>query len=90
MALVKCNECGQQVSSRALKCPHCGAPASGTPSVAVGIVTALMGALLFAGLLASRAGGATDVPMILVVAIGVGVLAIGLAIRLLLKLRSGR
>lgn len=26
MALVKCDECGQQVSTSARACPHCGAP----------------------------------------------------------------
>ena len=27
MALEKCSECGQAVSTRARACPHCGAPA---------------------------------------------------------------
>lgn len=26
MALIKCKECGQPVSKRARKCPHCGRP----------------------------------------------------------------
>ena len=26
MALIKCNECGKEVSSKAGKCPNCGAP----------------------------------------------------------------
>ena len=26
MALKNCNECGKEVSEKALKCPHCGAP----------------------------------------------------------------
>lgn len=26
MSLIKCSECGQEVSDKALACPHCGAP----------------------------------------------------------------
>ncbi len=26
MALIKCNECGKEVSSNARNCPHCGNP----------------------------------------------------------------
>lgn len=26
MALIKCYECGSQISDRAISCPHCGAP----------------------------------------------------------------
>lgn len=26
MALIKCKECGQKISSKAKKCPHCGVP----------------------------------------------------------------
>lgn len=26
MALIKCSECGKEVSSKAGKCPNCGAP----------------------------------------------------------------
>lgn len=26
MAIIKCSECGNQVSSKATACPHCGAP----------------------------------------------------------------
>ena len=25
MALIKCSECGKQISDKAKKCPHCGA-----------------------------------------------------------------
>ena len=34
MALIKCPECGQQISDKAEKCPHCGLPSSyfNTPS----------------------------------------------------------
>lgn len=44
MALVKCKECGKDVSSTATACPHCGAPVkTGNPVVkaASGIWTAL-------------------------------------------------
>ena len=26
MALIKCKECGKEVSDKALQCPNCGAP----------------------------------------------------------------
>ena len=26
MALIKCTECGKEISSKAKTCPHCGAP----------------------------------------------------------------
>jgi len=29
MALIACEECGQKVSTKADKCPHCGAPVKG-------------------------------------------------------------
>lgn len=32
MALIKCSECGKQVSSKAATCPGCGAPIAGTSS----------------------------------------------------------
>ena len=28
MALIKCEECGKEISSEALTCPHCGATTS--------------------------------------------------------------
>lgn len=31
MALIKCSECGNQVSDKATTCPHCGAPVEVTP-----------------------------------------------------------
>ena len=30
MTLVKCNECGKEVSDQAASCPHCGAPIHGS------------------------------------------------------------
>jgi len=30
MALIQCPECGNQVSSTAVSCPHCGAPIAGS------------------------------------------------------------
>lgn len=26
MALIKCSECGKEISDKAYTCPHCGAP----------------------------------------------------------------
>lgn len=34
MALIKCPECGKEVSSRAISCPNCGCPISNTQSTA--------------------------------------------------------
>lgn len=31
MALIKCKECGQEVSDHAKACPHCGAKIAATP-----------------------------------------------------------
>lgn len=36
MALVACASCGGKVSSRADKCPHCGAPSPGSVTEAAG------------------------------------------------------
>ena len=34
MALIYCTDCGEQISSQATKCPHCGNPvASGSPKL---------------------------------------------------------
>lgn len=34
MALIKCPECGQQVSDKAAVCPHCGVAIAGNPEIA--------------------------------------------------------
>lgn len=34
MALIKCPECGQQVSDKAAVCPHCGVAIAGNPDIA--------------------------------------------------------
>jgi hypothetical protein len=47
MALMKCEECGGQLSDRAMICPHCGAPARRPSRL---IVAAVLGALVAAGL----------------------------------------
>jgi len=31
MAMIKCKECGNDVSNRAEKCPHCGNPVNPSP-----------------------------------------------------------
>src|SRR5688572_12336439 len=46
MALTKCDECGKEISTKAEKCPHCGAKVehtSGCAFVALGLL--LIGAL---------------------------------------------
>jgi zinc-ribbon domain len=36
MALIKCSECHNEISSKARKCPHCGAPIAKRGSAALG------------------------------------------------------
>ena len=49
MAIVRCLECGGNVSTRAEPCPHCGYPAENYPSIAQswGILGIMIGTLLF-------------------------------------------
>ena len=39
MALAKCKECGNEISIKAEKCPHCGNPAKKKTSVLTWLVT---------------------------------------------------
>jgi hypothetical protein len=53
MAIVKCRECGHELSNEAGYCPHCGSPApndSGSSQVASFIALAFM--IFFAALIA--------------------------------------
>jgi len=34
VALIKCSECGKEISDRAWACPHCGAPVNGSTATA--------------------------------------------------------
>ncbi|MCO1336215.1 hypothetical protein MO867_17940 [Microbulbifer sp. OS29] len=52
MAMVKCKECGESVSTKAKMCPGCGAPA---PKKGIGIIGLL--AVGFVGYIAYQAGG---------------------------------
>jgi zinc ribbon protein len=36
MALVRCSECGEMISDRAVACPRCGAPGRGAPAMGMG------------------------------------------------------
>ncbi len=40
MALAKCRECGNQVSTEALFCPHCGAPQKQSPPPLASVIGA--------------------------------------------------
>ena len=47
MALVKCKECGKEISTKADKCPHCGAPIKKSANIgclgsAIAIILILM------------------------------------------------
>lgn len=59
MALVKCKECGQEVSQKARSCPKCGAPIKKKMSLFVWIVTIVAG-LWFIGNLVSMGDAPTE------------------------------
>lgn len=46
MAIKNCSECGQEVSTKAKKCPHCGAPVKQKTSLFTWLVTILLGLVL--------------------------------------------
>lgn len=52
MALVKCKECGKEISKKAKKCPHCGAPVKRT-SILTWLVAIIFGLWLI-GFIASN------------------------------------
>jgi uncharacterized membrane protein YvbJ len=35
MALIKCSECGKEISDKAKECPHCGNPINSRENVAI-------------------------------------------------------
>lgn len=98
MALIKCGECGQQMSDRALKCPHCGAPAVvASRALAVGLAAGVFAALLGLTLWFMRASDAGAGPEAVggpaagIVALLVGVLVVVLALLVLVvRLRGSR
>jgi len=57
MAIHKCRECGNQVSTKAVTCPSCGAPVKKPGRLSTGCGCLLVGlvVLLIAGFLAQRA-----------------------------------
>jgi len=93
VALIKCRECGQQVSDSALKCPHCGAPATPKRVLVATAMAAVLAAALTAGLLVARQGSSesSDPALIGAGAAVIGAVVVGLAVVLLVvKLRGGR
>jgi hypothetical protein len=78
MALIKCSECGKEVSDRASACPNCGAPPSGVnprqrrDNTPVRVVRAgwrweAIGALLVIGGLIAGIAGASSGWLILII-----------------------
>lgn len=62
MAIINCKECGQEISSKAEKCPKCGNPINEkekegcflqTLNMGCSIIVVIVGALLLFGLLKS-------------------------------------
>lgn len=47
MALVKCHECGKELSTKADKCPHCGAKPKKKTSIIVWVFALLFGFVIF-------------------------------------------
>lgn len=51
MALVKCSECGKEVSTKAEQCPHCGAPVRKKTSGCAILAAVLFGLVLLGAML---------------------------------------
>ena len=63
MALTKCHECGQDVSTQAKACPTCGAPAKKPSGARLGLfLLAVLGVLSLIGL-ATRDRSTSDLPL---------------------------
>lgn len=68
MALIKCNECGKEISDKAQTCPHCGNPIHPVIIEKTGkgwklaklisVIILILGLLLFSRIL--KAGGLND------------------------------
>lgn len=63
MALIKCKECGREVSEQADKCPHCGAPVK-KKSSGCALLFAIVAGVALVGYIASltSGGGSTSDP----------------------------
>ncbi len=62
MALIKCKECGNEISQKAKKCPHCGAPTQEISTVAGLFIIVLVAFLAFKGVglfIGAQGGGQT-------------------------------
>lgn len=62
MALTKCKECGKEVSKKAEKCPHCGAPAKKKTKWTTWVIAGLFAWAMFYGLLSPDNGTSTSKP----------------------------
>ncbi len=65
MALVKCRECGAQVSKKAAACPECGAPAKKKTSMFTWLVLVVIGAVIFANLSSPPDRASVAAPVVL-------------------------
>src|SRR5205807_7881373 len=59
MALIKCRECGREISSKSATCPGCGAPVKGKRNPATGCLV-LLGIFFVVGLLGHLHNSATS------------------------------
>lgn len=71
MALIKCGECGKEISDRATACPACGAPV-GVPQAAAVTTTRAGGkwegwgfVMIVAGLIATMSGTSWGVALLM-------------------------
>lgn len=62
MALVKCKDCGTEISTQARTCPKCGRPAGGH-ALGVVLLLAFAGALIWGGVTVLR-GGTSGTPTV--------------------------
>lgn len=53
MALIKCKECGKEISSNAKQCPNCGAPKPKQTSFVTWVVAGFIGLLVISGVCSS-------------------------------------
>jgi hypothetical protein len=66
MALVKCKECGQSISSKAPSCPFCGVPIKKSSSLGCLLLAVIIGAVIFVFLarLGERAQSSLNPPSV--------------------------
>lgn len=65
MALIKCQECGKEISQKATNCPHCGNPVQ-APGMGHGIQKAIAFLMIAVGVVAGIGGAPVPVTAVLI------------------------